>query len=60
MRAPDDNRSSGIDSIDKQDIKGGYANTNEGNTTCRKGKMRISGKEYLVDCDGQLVEFYSR
>lgn len=54
MRAPDDNRASGIGSIDRQDIRGGSSSKSD--TRCQKGKMKIAGKQYLVDCDGQLVE----
>lgn len=54
LRATDDNKSSGVESVNKHDLQG--ENGKKEQATCSRGKMRIDGKEYMVDCDGQLVE----
>ena len=55
LRAADDNKSSGTTSINRKDIQGKDV-SNKQQDTCQKGKMKIGGKDYLVDCDGQLIE----
>jgi Flp pilus assembly protein CpaB len=56
MRAQDDNKSSGVNSFTKNDFES--AKNEDGQPTkkaqCKRGKMKISGKEYIVDCDGNL------
>ena len=53
MRAQEDNRASGVDEVNKNDISGKPKKEDLG---CTKGKMRIAGKDYFVDCDGKLIE----
>lgn len=54
LRAQEDHKSSGVESVNRSDLQGDI--NKDQKTTCNRGKMRIGGKEYLVDCEGQLVE----
>ena len=55
MRAQGDDLSSGVDSVDRNDLSGDIPKPKD-ESTCRRGKMKIAGKDYLVDCNGDLVE----
>ena len=56
MRAPDDNKASGIESYGRNDLENTKSdNTEKKKPTCKRGKMKIGGKDYIVDCDGGLT-----
>jgi pilus assembly protein CpaB len=56
MRAQDDDKGVTVTEVSNSDISGPDKRT-DGKTTarsCTKGRMRIDGKEYIIDCDGSI------
>lgn len=51
LRAPEDNQSGGVDSIDQSNLS-----NSKKDPECNKGKIRVAGKEYWMACDGKLIE----
>ena len=59
MRSLEDSKTSGVEQyteneLDKQDKE--KVSDKKKKDTCRRGKMKIDGKEYVVDCDGQIIK----
>lgn len=56
MRASDDVQSAAITDMTQNQI----GNSSEGRTSkasgCSRGKMRMGGREYIIDCDGRISE----
>ncbi len=53
MRADEDHLTSGIDSVNQADFS---EPKKQDGPDCNKGKMKIAGQEYWLDCDGKLVQ----
>lgn len=59
MREAGDITGPQVTEIDRNNIEGVAPNTNSGRSQCvggNKGKMKIQGKEYIINCDGSIVE----
>lgn len=55
MRAPDDELGTGGDEVDANDLEGNSNGRRQNSSAdCLKGSVRIDGKEFLVDCRGQV------
>ncbi len=63
LRAADDSRLSGVESFGSSDFEDPSKVAERKKTakeaatrsTCQKGKMKIEGKEYILDCNGNLL-----
>jgi len=59
LRAPDDDVLTDTQSIGRYDIEGkskkDILDKKEKTNNCIKGRMKIDGKDYIVDCNGELL-----
>jgi Flp pilus assembly protein CpaB len=56
MRASDDVQASAVTDMSAAKVGGGEdARPTHGNG-CTRGKMRMAGREYIIDCDGRISE----
>ena len=58
LRAPEDNKPSRNIEVDQNAVSGGVnrQQTKASSSACRKGTMKIDGKEYVIDCDGAITQ----
>lgn len=62
MRSLEDSKTSGVETFTENELekddKEPKSNSNKGEkkSDCSRGKMKIGGKEYIVDCNGQIVK----
>ena len=60
MRSADDDKSPGVTEMDQNDIDGNARNSSARNTRkprgCNPGRIKMDGKEYVVDCDGSISQ----
>lgn len=55
MRSKEDDRALSITEVGQNTIDGGRSGASQ-KRTCNNGKMRVGGKEYIIDCDGSLTQ----
>ena len=56
LRSPDDNTPYRNLEMDKSDIEGNVRRAPKEKKACRRGTMKMDGKEYILDCDGTISE----
>ncbi|MCB0336449.1 MAG: Flp pilus assembly protein CpaB, partial [Bdellovibrionales bacterium] len=56
MRAPEDDKAAAVTEVDRNLIDGAKAKIEPQVKTCKRGKMRLEGKEYIIDCDGSIAQ----
>ncbi|MCB0317989.1 MAG: Flp pilus assembly protein CpaB [Bdellovibrionales bacterium] len=56
LRSPDDNTPYRNLEVDKSAIEGNVRKPTKENKACRSGTMKMDGKEYILDCDGNISE----
>jgi len=54
MRSTDDNVASAVSEFTGRDFRGADARSAGSRETCTRGRARVEGIEYIVDCDGSL------
>ena len=60
MRAPDDDKSTPVTEVNRTTIEGGNSKNSRGaKKQCNRGVMRIEGREYVIDCDGSILQVNS-
>lgn len=57
MRAPEDDKAPLVDQFGQDDLNNSRGKTQtQAQKSCTRGKMRIDGKEYVVECDGSISQ----
>ncbi len=59
MRAPEDEKTLVKTEMDQNQVGGGEAKgsrVKSNGSDCNRGKMKMAGKEYMIMCDGRIVE----
>ena len=60
MRAPEDDKSTPITEVNRITIEGGNSKKiKSAKKECSRGVMRIEGREYVIDCDGSILQVNS-
>jgi len=54
MRSSDDNVAPAVSDFFARDLRGGDSSRSSTRETCTRGRARVEGVEYIVDCDGSL------
>lgn len=56
MRAREDDKPLSIDEVPSNSIDGRPGKNSGKAKECSRGKMRMAGKDYIIDCDGRISE----
>lgn len=56
MRSSDDDKAPAVVDVKQTDIEGGRTNRSDAKRACTRGRIRMEGREYILECDGSLSE----
>lgn len=55
MRAPEDDKAATVTEVDRNIIDGSKPKEKPKVENCKRGRVRMEGKEFILDCDGTLL-----